>query len=339
MEKQLTVDDTYLSLATANVLRLRRQFELAETMCSEILRRDPKNAAAHSILGDVARDRGKLKDAIEWYKITLDLDPGSISDRRKLEVVIDRAYPREKLGPIGKLRDNVTDQIMASSAEIRAAHLPLAVYVALGIMLTVIVGVTVMVLALGQRAGPTMTPVPVSAQSGAFVAALEPQQTANAATEVVAEPRFTEDVSALEVALLDRLRQEARVVDPNCQVLDSEIDPRDGEVMVRISMPRVWSSEDTRHSILRVAAQVARAAVSWDERVSSVRVRCDVRQRGLPQMRAFVGEADMSKLASVPAEPGEQEADQAFSSFWWEPCLMESRPLVASPSPPAGVIR
>jgi hypothetical protein len=343
MQKQPSGDDVYLMLVTANVLRLRRQFELAEGQCSEVLRRDPTNAAAHSVLGDIARDRGSLKDAIEWYKMALDLNPGNVSDRKKLEAVIDRAYPREKVGPIEKLRENVAEQIMTSSAEMRAARLPLGVYIALGGMLAVIIGVTVIVLALGRRAGPTT--MSVSAEqppSGAFVSGpLEPKQTAKAAagTEAHAEPAFAGEVAALEIGLLDRLRREARVIDPNCQVADAEIDPRTGAVSIRLSMPRVWSPDQTRRSILRVAAAIARAAVGWDQRVSAVRVRCDARQEGQPDERAFVGEADLTKLAAPATGLDEKEAAEVFPSLWWESKLGEGASAPTSPAPAPGAAR
>jgi hypothetical protein len=237
----------------------------------------------------------------------------------------------------------VTEQILASSAEMRAARLPLGVYIALGGMLAVIVGVTVIALALGQRAGPVAAPF-VSEQppSGAFVSGpLEPKETAAGAAGAAkspAEPRFAEEVAALESALLGRLRQEARAVDPNCQVADAEIDPRDGIVSIRLSMPRVWSPEQTRQSILRVAAPIARAAATWDTRVSAVRVRCDVRQQGQPDRRAFVAEANLTTLAG-PESTDETKAEELFPHPWWELELSEVAPPPTSPPPTPGATR
>ncbi|MFB3882117.1 MAG: tetratricopeptide repeat protein [Armatimonadota bacterium] len=337
MQKQPPGDDAYLMLVTANVLRLRRQFELAEAQCGEVLRRDPANAAGHSVMGDILRDQGKLKEAIEWYKMALDLNPGNVSDRKKLEAVIDRAYPRENGGPIGRLRENVAEQISASSAEMRAARLPLGVYIALGAMLAVIIGVTLIVLALGRRAAPAAPPAAVAqSPSGAFIAGpLEPKEPTGDATEKTAPaPRFAEEVAPLEIDLLDQLQREARVVDPNCQVTAAEIDPRDGTVQIHFSMPRLWSPDGTRMSILRVAAPLARTAVAWDTRVSGVRVRCDVRQEGQPDKSAFVAEADLERLAAAPAGPDERGADEAaFPDPWWEPELSPAATPHASPPP------
>jgi len=46
--------EVYLLLVTANVLRLRRQYALAQAKCSEVLEQEPDNAAAYSVLGSIA---------------------------------------------------------------------------------------------------------------------------------------------------------------------------------------------------------------------------------------------------------------------------------------------
>lgn len=50
--------DAFLTLMTANVLRLRRQWAEAETKCGEVLHRHPGNGAAHSLMGDITAIRG-----------------------------------------------------------------------------------------------------------------------------------------------------------------------------------------------------------------------------------------------------------------------------------------
>ncbi|MFB3882162.1 MAG: tetratricopeptide repeat protein [Armatimonadota bacterium] len=335
MQQQPSGDGVYLKLVTANVLRLRRQFDLAEAQCSDVLRHNPTSAEAHSVMGDIARDRGDLRDAMEWYKLALDLDPDNLSDRKKLEAVIDRVYPREKVGPVEKLRESVSGQLGRASQEMRAARLPAGVYVALGAVLAVIVGITVVVLVIGSKAAPPVSPAVVSQPSGGFVAGpVEPRpEMSRVASADKAEMRFAEQVAPLEADLLTRLQQRARLVDPNCQVQDAEIDPRDGVVAVRISMPRVWSAEQTRNSILAAAESLAVETFRWDSRVAKVRVRSDMRQRGQPDQRAFVGEAEAEALAAVSPDPSAQPPEQLFSDQWWEPQLLAA----VEPAGPSGV--
>lgn len=83
-------DATEVALAAANLLRVRGRYEDAEKRCVEVLRSDPNNVHAHSLLGDIYRDQGKLEEAAEWYQMALDLDPNSRADREKLRQVRQR---------------------------------------------------------------------------------------------------------------------------------------------------------------------------------------------------------------------------------------------------------
>ncbi len=73
-----------VALAAANLLRVRGAFEEAERRCIEVLRADPNNVHAHSLLGDIYMDQGRLDDARQWYQLALDLNPHSRPDREKL---------------------------------------------------------------------------------------------------------------------------------------------------------------------------------------------------------------------------------------------------------------
>ncbi|HUU53478.1 MAG TPA: tetratricopeptide repeat protein [Armatimonadota bacterium] len=337
MEEQGPGNHIYLMLVTANVLRLRRQYELAEAQCSEVLRRDPRNAAAHSVLGDIARDRGDPRDAIEWYKMALDLNPGNTVDRRKLEAAIDRVYSRAKGKVVERLRKDVTDTLGSAAAEIRAARIPSALSVTLAAMVGVIMLVTILVLVLGRGGAPAPAPAAAEAPAGGFAAPLadplEPKPIDRNAgpASAAAESRFGEDVASLEAALLEDLRAQARIVDPQCQLVEAEIDPRDGMASVEFSMPRLWSVEHTRNGILRVALPLAIAAADWDERFTGVRVRCSTRQEGLPDQLAFVAQVDAGKLVNQSNDPRAWDPAEAFSSIWWDPQMRPDMQVPPSP--------
>jgi hypothetical protein len=326
-------EDLYLKLVTANVLRLRRQYELAEAQCSEVLRRDPENGTAHSVLGDIARDRGNLRDAIEWYKMALDLNPMNSADRQKLEKVIDALYARGGQGKVlGKWREDVTETLGSTAAELRAARLPSALSVTLGAMLAVIMVVSLVVLVMGRNAAPVPTAAVAEPPSGAFVAAeggLEPKAAAGAAAAEA--PRFGEGVAPLEIALADRLQTRCTATDPQCEVSGADIDPQDGIVTVRFSMPRLWSVENTRETILRVAVPLALEAARWDARVAEVRMRGDVRQEGQPDRHVFSAKADPQQLAKLGPDPATWEASKAFDSTWWESDLRQEQGSPPSP--------
>lgn len=71
-------------LAEANLARLRSHWPDAEAGCVMVLRADPNNLHAHSLLGDIYRDQGRFDDALQWYRLALDLAPSSAADREKL---------------------------------------------------------------------------------------------------------------------------------------------------------------------------------------------------------------------------------------------------------------
>ena len=319
-------ENIYLALVMANVLRLRRQWALAEAKCSDVLGRDPNNAEAYSVLGDIARDQGKLRDAVEWYKMALDRKPGNVSDREKLEAVIDQLYPGQGQSLMGRARTAVGGKLGPAAAGVRTAGLPSPMPFILGAVLAVMLLIAVSAIVVGRGAGAGSKAAAREGSSGGFVGAeaaqagtrAEEPKRAEATAPAVAE--FGEEAALLEGELLKELRLRASAVDPNCQVVSVEIDPRDSTVSLRLSMPRLWSSADTRQTIVRAAAELGAHAAKWDERVSRVRVRCDMRQPGLGDSVGLVAEGSAESLAKE--ETGIEAAlEDSFESVWWHPEL------------------
>jgi hypothetical protein len=71
-------------LARANLLRMRGQWAEAVECCTEALQADAHSAAAHSLLGDIYENQGRLDKAIHWYQLALEHNPHSIADKAKL---------------------------------------------------------------------------------------------------------------------------------------------------------------------------------------------------------------------------------------------------------------
>jgi hypothetical protein len=80
----LRASSTHNLLAEANLYRIRRQYTQAIDNCVAVLRAQPGDRTAHSLLGDIYRDQGKTDDAIQWYRMALDLGPNA-SDEAKLK--------------------------------------------------------------------------------------------------------------------------------------------------------------------------------------------------------------------------------------------------------------
>jgi hypothetical protein len=335
--------DLYLPLVTANVLRLRRQWTAAEAKCSDVLRRDPGNAAACSVMGDILRDQGNLRDAIEWYKMALDRDPASDSDRKKLESLIDRVFSGRPQALTDKVRSAVGRGLAAAGAEVRADRPPAPIALILGIVLGAILVVAVATIVLGRSGAGQLPPAPVPTPSGSFQDPYAPEggtllpaeagdedkpPSASGSPEV--DEDLAADLAAREQELLETLQAESRVADPNCQVLAVEIDPRAGSLSVHVSMPRLWSPATTRGEILRAALMVAANAVAWDPRLSRLRVRCDMRQPDGARELAMLAEGSAEEVAKFP-DGAAAGAEEAFHSVWWHPDLREANETGSRP--------
>jgi len=62
-------------LARAHLCRQRKNWTEATELCIEVLRKDPADPAAHSLLGDIYRDQNRLDEAVRWYRMALELSP------------------------------------------------------------------------------------------------------------------------------------------------------------------------------------------------------------------------------------------------------------------------
>ncbi|HLJ53878.1 MAG TPA: tetratricopeptide repeat protein, partial [Chthonomonadaceae bacterium] len=80
-------------LAKANLARVRGDWPEAIEACISVLRSQPGNANAHSLLGDIYRDQGLVDDAIQWYRMAADLRPAGpdVEKLRKLEARRERS--------------------------------------------------------------------------------------------------------------------------------------------------------------------------------------------------------------------------------------------------------
>ena len=91
-ESSFGSEDIHRSLAEANLLRIRKRHDEAIGVCTRILRLDPSNATAHSLMGDIYREEGNYQEALGWFKLAVQLNPANQADRKKLDEMIDRVF-------------------------------------------------------------------------------------------------------------------------------------------------------------------------------------------------------------------------------------------------------
>ena len=73
-------------LTQANLSRVRGNWSEAIDHCVAVLQADPANAAAHALLGDIYAARGRREDAVQWYRMALEIYPNP-ADEAKLRRV------------------------------------------------------------------------------------------------------------------------------------------------------------------------------------------------------------------------------------------------------------
>lgn len=88
----LSPDGIRQALTQANLARVRKQWAEAVDHCVAVLRADAASQTAHSLLGDIYRDQGKTEEAIQWYRMALELG-ASTADEAKLKE-LERAQAR-----------------------------------------------------------------------------------------------------------------------------------------------------------------------------------------------------------------------------------------------------
>jgi len=148
--KRLSSADAAVALLSeANLLRVREDWTGAESRCLDVLRLDPNNLEAHTLLGDIYRDQRRMDDAAQWYQLALDLDPTNASVRAKLTGV-EEEEARKLVGAILSGSDR-----HAPSGTQRLAGLPPSMWIQglWGLFAVFIIIATILIVGLRGRQG------------------------------------------------------------------------------------------------------------------------------------------------------------------------------------------
>ena len=95
----LTEEEVSSLLGQANLLRVRSHWDDATEACVTVLRAQPGNATAHSLLGDIYRDQGNPEEAVQWYRMAVDLHPNAVDESKLRQMDEERAIrAAEKAG-------------------------------------------------------------------------------------------------------------------------------------------------------------------------------------------------------------------------------------------------
>lgn len=338
-------------LAAANLMRMRGQWKDAEARCVEVIRADPNNQHAHSLLGDIYRDQGQFEEARQWYQMALDLNPKNDADRVKLaEVERERAR---------QAADGAKRSARTASSPLGSPSLALGTQKLLGrspvfwlralTVLSVLFMVTVVALLVMLRNRPRLEPItpsgtvtgnasttettvsasrntrpgfpgPQSAFPPLPPPAAEPAPgTANTlrpSSPAPSPPPPSSDstASAQENALRDYLQRTAGLFNNSLSLGAATIDPR--QQRVTLLLLRVPNGA-TRENLIREAMQAASVVFSlgeWYQRVT-VHTRLNGgRERAEP---VFVGDLERADWQNLSPNATTDEMERLFTNVWW----------------------
>ena len=322
-----TPSEHEVALAAANLLRLRKHFAEAEARCIEVLRSDPNNVHAHSLLGDIYRDQGRREDARQWYQLALDLDPKSRADRVKLLAL------REDGGGDGRDIEESRFAGLSSLSWVRFVGLALAVFV-LGAVGAIV----------ARRGAKPPAPVVAVAPVGSPQLAVPSVQRAPGAAmrpQVLEGDLSSEDnggysigvgpegasVADLEVQITDGLAI-AGTLSPAAQVVGVILgqNGRTASVVLRYVAGETATSDQVEAQIAVDAMRAAHGTLQRTEQVSQVDVLVRLVTPTLGEYTAFRARADRAKVAQNTSVSDPQKALQGFTWYVWTPAWRSYHP-------------
>ncbi|MCX8052183.1 MAG: tetratricopeptide repeat protein [Armatimonadetes bacterium] len=293
-------------LTSANVHRVKGEWDAAVSDATAALEIDPNNADVASLLASIYEQRGNLDEAAIWYKIAADLDPRNIVHQANLQRVTLASRPRFH-------RWTKRQRI--------------AITAAAAVLLVVITVFVTLALSIGgerlpapRRAGrPPAGRAQIKAPSTTPAPATTPT-TSSVSGSGLAMPSSSSARTPGEAALKSRLGADESVRAAGAIVDDVIFDPRQGVVSITFSLPSAtpW----TRVGILTTAFNIVRAAFAANAEIRSVTVRCVISPQGPSSTQiAFVGDVSRTTMNGLGTNPTEVQLNQAFTAQWWNPLV------------------
>ena len=328
--------EVYPLLAQANLLRIRRQWEKAVAKCIEVLRRYPNNVSAHSLLGDIYRDQDRPRDALEWYKLTVELDPGSRVDRDKLDAMIDRVYAGGKPKPEATQPGQEPHLAKAKAAwteTFRQANLAKPICIGMLVTLGTLLAALLVALLYRTLSSPAAISVDTRIQSRAAPTTGQPAPAVRGVPGAEVPPtdsRSTQELTGearsqygkLEQELLSHLSVNLSRITQAAKVHKVEIDPRTQAAEIGVTLAATQGLVETKRGIIATTIRLALLALEWSHDLSGFKFRVylpAVDEAGRSSWElAFVGGVPAARLrAAEVASMGCDKLLRLFDHPWW----------------------
>ena len=328
-------------LAEANLLRLRRQYDLATAKCVEVLRRYPNNAAAHSLLGDIYRDQGAYADALGWYRLAAQLDPASTVDHEKIREI------EAHRGPAHEQNATPAPAWRLTLSRLRAQP-------PIGLLLGTVLGCILIaaLIALSMERGATRASMMDTLRVPRVIdpgESPQPEQTSSVTTRrtqpgprAAAPPESREPAvysagkeptpappspgvnpTDKEQVLRESVASAAEAEGLMARVEYVTVEPRDGGATLSIVAEDVVASPDNRPIVLQKCLRIAELALAKDDALTRLTIRCAAPVPGVGGVQkvevVFVGDVKPQELRKAAGR--DLTIDEALALFssppWW----------------------
>ncbi|HEY3331392.1 MAG TPA: tetratricopeptide repeat protein [Capsulimonadaceae bacterium] len=318
-------------LAAANLHRMRGRWHAAAEACMDALCIEPDNVSAHSLMGDIYVDQGRLDDAIQWYCLTLDLAPDSQSDRVKLTRIVD-----ERKRQIAEKPPQLNMRLVKSAFRIRRENVnrtqfwrserpvKISIFIAAVLCLSAVVAWPIITARNGQVVAPGQTAKHIDTNP-IFLSPFTSEPTATtssqALTSLVTDPS--------DHALLVKLRADQELLGRSIVVTEVSTDPRASKITIGYLSNPVAGVAVTRGQIVRNAIKLAQSALASSQPpqplVFTMRGLMSSDKATAPL--AFVADINASDLFAINAfDPtrSDAELEARFISVWWSTAIPAS---------------
>lgn len=320
-----------LALARANLLRLRRQWREAASECLAILRTEPANVDAHTLLGDIQVELGEPRQAQHWYRLALTLAPDNESVRRKLDKVVDQTPAPAPAPPVREPIATSEAQNAEVSWSTRLATLGVLSALGLALLLgTYSLGrgdrtparrfPQARALPAGRHLSPptdrsrvkskVVSPSKGAAEPASKAKDSSPRKQAVAPVQQKAKNASTPLLTRTERRLLEELRAALSTRKEGGYALYGlTFDPTVGTVIVTFQSPVRTPTASSRSQVVARARDLARLLVSKLPEASILTLRAAVRDGDRLDL-VFVGVATRAALKQPAQSP-------LFVPEWW----------------------
>lgn len=357
-------------LAEIELLISQRNLDRAQSLAQQLLLSHPNNAGVHAALGNIAAARQQHREAIEWYELSLRLEPN--------QQVRERLARERDLLDTERFREFEEEQPQRDKR-------PLIIGGAIGAFLLLALIVALIASAMGRRARVPTTegqragrPIVRTNQAGQPEQgttpgglAARPEARAGqtgpygvGAGSAVAPPAGTPPgdlrvTQSVDAPLADRdvllTRALAALTWPNGESLGWRVmglmDPFTGYALITVEVPPAMRGQNLFPPVISMAYKLATAAMNTDRGIDSLTIRVLTgiqnekgRDVELVAFRGNTTRESMDYYLKRGIQPDQQTIwANVFATTWWNPAVPAGSSTAAAgaeqPAAPAPATR